>query len=571
MSTSTEARKKRLGRFKPKEEIEWLSHDDRARHRKTISILTDLSLKLEKAPASITDAQRALLRNLTKSDERETQLNASWDMLEQTENAYMLKLAAMGPHDLTAFHEVMNPHEPPAFHHRWMCEWLMKAEAGELMTLIISLPPGAAKSTYGSRSFVQWYMGRNPDKRFLAAGHSQKWAEDEFSKPNRNMIDSEAYRLMFPDVFLNPFEKSASFWRLEGWRGSYTCRGAGSGVSGVRANIIGADDLFRKAEDALSETIRENVWRWWTADLMSRRLPGAPQILIMTRWHSDDPAGKIEKLSKENPRAIPQPCKIINIPAEALIDDPLGREEGEWLWCKDTQSDGFYSAEHYETLRATMPAGLWSALYLGVPLDTQGEHVSEDDFQRYKKPPMNKKNAPIEWIRTVMSVDTAAKGKERSDNTAIQVYRVGVDGFHYMVDSWAGKKTYDDVVTTMVRMMRSWKVTYCIVEDAGMGMQILENYAGKMPAPLVAYTPSGKGSKEFRFDNAVVWIKTGRVLFPEQGPWIVDTINEMVAFPNGQYKDRCDAFSQYCDHEMKSHIGGTKRLKMGSGTVRKRF
>lgn len=570
MATNTEARKKRLNRFKPRSEIEWLDHPARQRHRDTIKVLNELSIKLEKS-VSLSTAERNLLYRLTQSENRDTQLNAAWDMLEQTENAYILKLAAMGPHDLTAYHEVMNPHEPPAYHHRWLCEWLMKAESGELMTLIISLPPGAAKSTYGSRSFAQWYMGRNPDKRFLSVGHSQKWAEDEFSKPNRNAIDSEQYRLMFPDVFLNPFEKSASFWRLEGWRGSYACRGAGAGVSGIRAHIIDGDDLFRKAEDAMSETIRDSIWRWWTADLMSRRLPNAPQILIMTRWHSDDPAGKIELLNKTNPQAIPQPCKIINIPAAAEPNDPLGRAEGEWLWCKDTQEDGFYDASHYETLRATMPPGLWSALYLGVPLDTQGEHVAEEDFQRYQKAPMNRANKPIEWVRTVMSIDAAAKGQERSDNTAIEVFRVGVDGYHYLVDVWAGKKKFDDLIVLMARMMRNWKVNYCIIEDAGMGMQILENYGGKMPAPLLKYTPSGKGSKDFRFDNACTWIRSGKILFPEQAPWLVDTINEMVAFPNGKYKDRVDAFSQYCDHEMKSGIGGTKRLRYGTGTQHRRF
>lgn len=565
-------RRKRLNRFKPREEVEWLDHEQRAVYRTTIAGLSDLAIKLEKSPDAISEDQKVFLRQLTQSDERETQLNCAWDTLEKYEQQYMTKLAAMGPHDLTAFHEVMNPHEPPAQHHIWLCEALMRAATGDVMTLIISMPPGSAKSTYGSRSFAQWYMGLYPDKRFLAVGHSQKWAEDEFSKPNRNAIDSDTYRTMFPDVYLNPNERAASFWRLDGWRGSYACRGAGAGVSGIRANIIDGDDLFRKAEDALSQTIRENVWRWWTADLMSRRLPGAPQILIMTRWHTDDPAGKIEHLNNVNPIAVPQPCEIINIPACAAADDPIGRKEGEWLWCSDQQPDGFYPAEHFETLRATMSPGMWSSLYQGQPLDTQGEHIAEDDFSRYDQIPMNRENQTMQWVKTVMSIDAASKGQERSDNTAIEIFRVGVDGYHYMVDCVAGKWKFDALIKQITTLMRNWKVSYCIIEDAGMGMQILENYQGILPAPLISYTPSGKGSKDFRFDNACTWILSGKILFPQQAPWLSDTVNEMVAFPNGRYKDRVDAFSQYCDHELKkANIGGTKKLKYGSGVVRRNF
>lgn len=571
MELAQQTLRRRTQRFKPRESIEWLDHAQRKQHRNTVAIMLALDTQLEKAPDRLTDEQRAFLFQLCQSDALDTQINAARDIYEKTRINYMQKLAAMAPYDLTAYHELINPHEPPAHHHIWLCEHLMKVEAGEIAILGVSMPPGSAKSTYVSRSFAQWWMGRHPDDRILGVGHSQHFVENEFSRQNRNAIDTEEYRMAFPDVFIDNEGRSISYWRLDGWRGSYTCRGAGAGVSGVRTNLALGDDLYRKAEEAQSAIIREKIWSWFTADVLPRRLPGAPIVLVNTRWISDDVIGQIDKLNKENPNALPQPCVLINIPAEAEADDPLGRKEGEWLWCSDQQEDGFYSINHYETLRATMAPGMWSALYLGKPLDTQGEFIAESEFQRFDKPPMNRPGEAIEWVRTVISVDTAAKGQERSDRSAIQVFRERVDGFHCLVDAYAGKPKFDELITILTRLMRKWHATYCLIEDAGMGIQILESYSGKLPSPLIRYTPSGKGSKEFRFDNACPWIRSGKVLFPQQAPWLVDLVNELVAFPDGKYRDQADAFAQYCDYSFKSVRGGTKRLKMGSGTIHRKW
>lgn len=554
--------RKRFNRFPDRSTVEWLDRAQREKHRQTIKVLTDLAVALERN-VDLSPAQEGLILSLTGGSVAiDTRLNAAWDTLERTEAGYLTKLAAMAPHDLTAYHELINPHEPPATHHYFLCDNLMKVESGEIKTLIVALCPGSAKSTYSSRSFVQWYMGRNPDKRVLSCAHTQRFGEDEFSKPNRAVMDSDAYRMAFADVGLNPIEKGSSFWRLDGWRGSYAVRGAGAGTSGLRANLVMADDLYKNAQDALSPVVRDTIWRWWTADVMSRRLPDAPTVLVNTRWMSDDVAGKLIAMYEANPAAVPGPVVYINIPAQAGEDDPLGRRPGEWLWCRDQQEDGFYSIQDYVSKRDSMQPSMWSALYQGEPLDKQGDYISEDEFQRYERPPMNRRNERIEWTKTVMSIDTAAKGTERSDYTAILTFRVGVDGRHYLVDAWRGKESLDKVVRVMSRLMRVWQVNYAIVEDSGMGAQILENYQGKMPAPMIKYTPSGKGSKDFRFDAATPWITTGKVLFPETSPWIHDLINEFVAFPNGTNDDQVDAFSQYTDSELKLKIGGTKPLRM---------
>jgi predicted phage terminase large subunit-like protein len=553
--------RRELNRFPPKSSIEWLDRGQKANYRRTIKVLTDLALAVEKGK-ELTPEQEAQVSAITKSDAIDTRINFLWNAVEQTSHGYQMKLAGMAPHDLASFHELMNPQEPPSHHHYFMCDHLMQVEAGEIAVLIMAFPPGAAKSTYASRSFAQWMIGRHPNWPILALGHTQRFTEEQFSKPIKNNIDTDTYRLAFPDVLLAENERGASFWRLEDWKGSYACRGALAATAGLRARLAIGDDLFPNAAAAASEVERENIWRWWTADVMTRMLPGSPMVLVNTLWHTDDVPNRLKRMNEENPAALPQPFVFINIPAQAEEDDPLGRRPGEWLWCKDQQDDGFYSILDYETKRNALPPSHWSALYLGKPLDQMGDYISEDQFTRYERPPINRVGYEPEWVKTVISVDSASKGKERSDYTVILVFRVRVDGVHCLVDVWRDKKPLETVIRTLARLMRHWQANHAIVEDTGMGAQILENYQGKMPCPMVPYTPSGRGSKDYRFDAAAPWITSGRVQFPQKAPWLTDFINELVAFPNGSYDDQVDAFSQYTDCEVKTKIGGTKKLKM---------
>lgn len=560
----------RSNRFKPKSEIVWLDHAERKEHRNTIKILADIAVKLEGRQA-LTSPEDGLLRGITDSTAEDTRLNAAWNAYEKTELAYTHKLAAMAPHDLTAYHEMMNPDQAPAKHHILICEKLMQVEAGEIMTLIIATCPGSAKTSYASKSFAQWALGRNPNRKLLGCLHTQRFGEGLISKPNRDAIASDLYRLAFPDVFLGMTDKAADFWKIaEPFTGQYAFRGVGSGVSGIRSNLTIADDLYPKAEEAMSQNYRDSAWQWWVTDILSRNLPNCPIVLSNTLWHAEDVASRTKEMhdeairqQKDDPsivNPINTPFEFVNIPAEAGEDDPLGRAPGEWLWCKEQQEDGYYPISHYEQKRASMPPSLWSALYLGVPLDKHGDYVSEDDFQYYDAYPVNEDGKVVQFSKTVMSVDTSQSSKERADNTAILVFRHGIDNKHYLVDCWAGVRKLDDLVKVIQKLMNNWNVNYCIMENSGMGVQLLENYQGKFTAPLVSYTPAGKGSKDFRFDAAVPNITTGKILFPKTAPWLVDLINEFVAFPNGAKDDRVDAFAQYADHSLKNKIGGVKRL-----------
>ncbi len=544
------------------DDVPWMTIDERLAARREIKRYTDIAAIIEERQ-ELNPEQAELMEALTGSTNLDTWANCAFDTTDRVAADYYAKLRLMAQHDLTAYHEYMNPDEFPAPHHIWLCDKLMKVESGLIKTFFLSAPPGSAKSSYGSRSFVQWSMGRNPNWKVLMGGYNQTFSDNEFSKPNRDALLSEKFREIFPDVFVSETDRAMDSWKLDGTRGKYYSRGANAGVAGVRANLTNLDDPIGKAETAKSPTERDKLWRWMTTDILPRRLPNNRLVIIATRWMSDDIIGRLEALYKENPTALIGPVEIINLPAQAGENDPLGRQPGEWLWEKNSDGSPHYTAQHYETLRLTMPAGDWSALYMGIPLDLHGDFVSEDQFQRYDTYPQNIAGQPNQIAKTVVSVDTAQTANERSDFTAITVWRKGVDNIHYLVYAERVKQRMELVIPLLNRIASNWSANYFLIENAGFGSQIIQNYQGKMVCPIVEFSPHSRSSKAFGFEAAVPYIMTGLCKFPKMAPWLADFINELVAFTGDDdaHDDYVDSFSQYILHMNKQKRGGTKKLK----------
>lgn len=539
-------------RLIPRKEVEFLSIDQRLEYRHFIAQYTNILTKMDESQ-ELSEHEQAVARTLCGgSTNPETWHNALVAGLEKVEALYYGKLRKMAQHDLTAFHEYLNPEQFPAKHHIWLCDKLMALERGDSRTMLLSLSPGAAKSSYGSRSFSQWCMGRNPDWRILAAGYAQKFTDNNFSKPNRDAIGSERYQQIFPDIELSDTDQGADMWKLRApHKGEYVSKGAGAGAAGIRSVLTNIDDPIGSVEIAKSEVMREKLWNWMTTDILPRRLPNNRLLVIATRWHSQDIIGRIESLYHENPEAVAGPVDIVNLPAQAGENDPIGRKPGEWLW------EEFYGKHHYESLRLTMQPGEWSALYMGVPLDSKGDYIAEEQFQRYEQYPTK----PEQIGKTVISVDTAQKATQRSNWTAITVFRQDHNRQHYLVYAQRVRNKMDDVIPLLSRLIETWSANYVLIEDAGFGSQILQNYQGKFACPLVEFNPHNRSSKEFQFENAVPYIISGMVKFPEKAPWLTDFINELVAFPDGENDDYVDSFSQYVTHTLRKTKGRTAGLK----------
>lgn len=472
---------------------------------------------------------------------------------DQMEAAYMEQLRQLARNDLTAFAEYMNPDEPPAPHHIWMCEKLMEMECRNILRMLISMPPGHAKSTYSSRIYPAWYMGRNVKHKYIQAGHTTSFCESEFGKKTKALIDTERFRDIFPDVTLAVDSKAAGNWSLAGTGGQYLTRGVGQGISGFRAHMAGVDDPFASREDAESQTIRDKVFDWFSADFTTRLLPNSPMFVVATRWHSDDLCGRIEEMNRQK-KGIP--WEVINLPAicEDPETDPMGRAEGEPLW-KD-----FYTYDHLMNLKATLPPRDWNSLYMGKPVDEAGGIIIGEWLKTYSMMP-----GANSTKRTVVSVDSAIKANQRADFTAIGVWREDYDGFHHLCYVHRARVEFPEMVKLIANIAIEWKADVILIEDKGSGTQYVQTQAMKAPCPVVPLSPNNN-SKEFRLDGVAPMFQAGLVLLPERAEWLPDYQSELLGFPNAKYDDQVDFTSQYLTWARAGVKRGNAKLQ-GKGTA----
>ena len=211
----------------------------------------------------------------------------------------------------------------PARHHELLLDKLEALERGDIQRLMVLMPPGSAKSTYVSTLFPPWYLARHPDHAVVAASHTAELAE-RFGRRVRNIINEHSATL---GLELAPDIQAANQWETK-QAGEYFAVGVLGAVTGRRADIVIIDDPVKSRLEADSETVRERVWEWWKADLLTRLKPGAKIVLVMTRWHEDDLGGRLLAEMAAGGRK----WEVLRLPMEAELDDPLGRAPGELLW-----------------------------------------------------------------------------------------------------------------------------------------------------------------------------------------------------------------------------------------------
>src|SRR5262249_9234201 len=240
-------------------------------------------------------------------------------------------------------------------HHRLICEQIEDFLAGDDEVLLLFAPPGSAKSTWLSILFPAYYLARFPSNRILAATHSVEFAQ-RWGRRVRNDIALDSQVL---GIELSPDSQASDRWALT-TGGEYYGVGAGVGISGFRADLGLGDDFFGSREDAWSETVREKRWEWYRDDFSARLKPRAKRILMNTRWHEDDVAGRVlDQIKRGIVRG-----RVISIPAIAEADDILGRQPGEYLW---DDPGGYNYGEFLRARQRESIPMMWSALYQQRP------------------------------------------------------------------------------------------------------------------------------------------------------------------------------------------------------------
>jgi predicted phage terminase large subunit-like protein len=545
-----------------------ITSEERIKFRSSLARLTSLMTLLEasiRMQDHIPAQAQAAISRLTSTEVPESQMRAMTEIQQKTEDQYMARLKEAAPWSLSCMVEYFTPDEVPAPHHEFMIEHLEALESKELMRMLLSMPPGHAKTKFCSRFFPAWYLGRNSYNRYLQGGHSQAFVENEFGKVVREIVNDDRYSELFPETILSRSTKGAGNWKLSNNRGGYVTKGVGQGIAGYRGNIGGIDDPFASREDAESAIVRQKTYDWFNADFTTRLLPGSPLFIVATRWHPDDLCGRVEEWNSEGKGL---PWTVINLPVvyeDDSVPDPLGRNVGDFLWPE------YYTEDMIKNLKETLPPRDWNSLYMGTPVSGEGNMINIDWVNRYEQLPRDRVDPDGNIIehkvrRITVSADVANKDGERNDYTAITVWVESMSNQHFLAHVFRKRMMFEEMCTKVNNIARVWGANAILIEDQGAGTQYIQTQSGIAPAPVIPIATNNK-SKAFRFDGVTPMYQAGEVFHPKRASWLANYERELLQFPLASNDDQVDSTSQYLAWARKRTVGGTKRLR-GSGLRR---
>lgn len=423
---------------------------------------------------------------------------------------------------------------------------LVEAYSTPNARLILSVPPQEGKTERVTKTGSLWALIRDPELRVGIVSYAQALAEG-FGRDIRNWITTNSGDEGSLDLGLRIARDNgaARRWRLDGHRGGVVCVGVGSGLVGRPLDALVIDDPFADREQASSLYYRDRVWDWWRSAGSTRLSPGAPVIVILTRWHEDDLAGRLVA-AEDGAR-----WRVINIPALADHDpargqtDPLDRRPGEWL----TSARG-RTVPEWEAIRIQAGVRDFTSLYQGRPAPDAGDVWQRGWWRRYHEPLWSQHpTIPDAYVvpeadELVMSWDMAFKDTKSADFVCGQVWaRRGAAV--YLLDQINKRLSFTDSLTAFTALAGRWpQVGAKWVEDKANGTAIIDTLKQKIPG-IVPVTP--RESKYARANAVAPMVEAGNVFLPDSAIGLFDPeelIDQAAAFPAGLHDDMVDATSQ---------------------------
>lgn len=415
---------------------------------------------------------------------------------------------------LIAFTEYTNPEYEAVGHHKLIASELEAVERGEIDRLMIFMPPRHGKSELASRRFPSWYLGRNPNKQIIAASYNSDLASD-FGREVRDIVKTPEYSRLF-DVRLAEDSRAVNRWHTS-QKGVYIAAGVGTAITGRGANIALIDDPFKDRQEADSEVTRETVWKWYTSTLRTRLMPGGAIILIQTRWHEDDLAGRLLKQNKDR-------WKVLELPA--IENEDTANESALW--------PEWYDLKTLREIKNDVGQRDWNALFQQRPTVEEGTYFKREWFQRFnlgEEPQTN----------NYQSSDYAVTD-QGGDYTEFGVWGVDSDNDLWAKDWWYGQKDASVWINAQLQQIKESN-TLCSFGETGVIRRAIEPFLKKRATQEKIFTrfewitrTRDKASMARAFQGMA---SMGKVHIPNT-EWGDRLINQLVAFPAGEYVDAVD-------------------------------
>jgi predicted phage terminase large subunit-like protein len=318
---------------------------------------------------------------------------------------------------------------------------------------------------------------------------------------------------------------AADRWDIAGHDGGMRTAGVGGPITGKGADVLIVDDPVKNFADAHSETIRERTWNWWTSTAYTRLEPNGSAIIIQTRWHEEDLAGRVlRELTHDN-------WQEIRFPAIAEAGDPLGRKPGEALW------PARFNAARLEAIRKTIGQYQFSALYQQRPTAPEGEMFKRHWFEYVDAAP-----ADADRCRSWDKGGTAGGG-----DPSAGVLVAKKDGIYYIEDvergQWGAFEREKIIKSTADHDAARYgtrKYGILIEQEPGSGGKHSAEITVKALAGYDVHAERSTGEKEVRARPLAAQAEAGNVKIV-RGKWNRDFVDELCSFPTGVHDDQVDA------------------------------
>lgn len=409
---------------------------------------------------------------------------------------------------------------------------------------MVFAPPRHGKSEIISVQFPAWLMGKNRDRQIILASYASELAS-YFGRQTRNLIASQDFKNAFCDVSLSEDSQSANRWNTNG-RGAYIASGVGGGITGHGADILLIDDPLRNRQDADSETVRKAQWDWYRSTARTRLMPNGAIVIILTRWHDDDLAGKILKND-------PKGWEILNLPAIAE-EDEKDRKKGQALWPKR------YPLEELEKIRKDIGTYEFSALYQGKPIDEANQEFKLSWVKSIEQVDVDK----METMR-YMSVDTAISKGANSDSTGIVINYVNREN-KWHLKSYRMKINASELINMLFSLHESHNFDKIGVEKT-IYLEAIKPFLDQEQRRRNRFLPifelqHNQQHKETRIRGLIPRYQSGSVYHIKQNNMSLcsELEEEMVRFPKGVHDDVIDAAAYLTQMVEDMPLGGSETL-----------
>ena len=426
-------------------------------------------------------------------------------------------------------------------HHEKMAQAFQRVANGEVKRLIINMPPRHTKSEFASYLLPSWFLGRFPGKKVIQSSHTAELAVG-FGRKVRNLVDSDRYKDIFPEVALQSDSKAAGRWSTN-YGGDYFAIGVGGAVTGKGADLLIIDDPHSEQEATLAEMnpeVYDKTYEWYTSGPRQRLQPGGAIVVVMTRWSKKDLTGQVLKAAAQRSG---EEWEVIEFPAIL--------PSGKALWPE------FWKLEELEALRQELPNAKWMAQYQQEPTSDVSAIIKREWWRWWEE------DEPPRCSYIIQSWDTAFLKTERADYSACTTWGIfeqlddrGVSQCYIILLNAVKKRMeFPELKQRAYEEWKDWKPDSLIVEAKAAGSPLLFELRA-MGIPVQEFTPSKGNDKIARLNAVADLFASGRVWVPNRH-WAEELVEEVASFPSGEHDDLVDSMSQAL---LRFRRGGFLRL-----------